>query len=211
MALFEREDAKRASTGTVFIVDDDVDLRRAVSLLAGSVGLAVEAHSSAQEFLDKYDPQRPGCLVLDVRIPGISGLELQRTLASQKFPIPIIFLSAHGEIPMATQAIRAGAIDFLQKPFSPHALLERIHEALALDEDNRRKRAEAGDVKSRLLSLTQREQEIMWLLAAGESAKHIAVTLSISSKTVDNHRAKILEKMEVENPTQLAHLLSLMD
>ena len=233
--------------GTVFIVDDDVDVRRAVSLLVSSVGLAMEAFGSAQEFLDKYDPCKPGCLVLDVRMPGISGLEwpcrtilpvvqaedfcsiactigsgknwivrqgrleLQKMLTALDVRPPIIFVTAHGEIPMATEAMRVGAVDFIQKPFSSQALLERIREALVLDADNRFKRSQSGDVQKRLMRLTERELEIMRLLGAGESPKHIAAKLSISSKTVDNHRAKILEKLDVENTTQLAHLLALMD
>jgi two-component system, LuxR family, response regulator FixJ len=200
-----------AAAPTVFIVDDDPDVRRAVSLLISSAGLAEASYPSAQEFLDHYDPQQPGCLVLDIRMPGMSGLELQKGLNSTAALPPIIFITAHGEIPLATQAIRAGAVDFLQKPFSPQALLERIREALELDREHRCKRAVAGEVQDRITHLTDREREIMGFLARGESTKKIAQQLSISPKTVDNHRAKILEKMNVDNPTQLARLVAALD
>jgi FixJ family two-component response regulator len=198
----------QVQTSTVFIVDDDADVRRSVSLLVRSIGLADDQYSSAKEFLDRYDPARPGCLVLDVRMPGISGLELQRGLNSRSVFPPIIFISAHGEIPLAIQAIRAGAVDFIQKPFSPQALLDRVREALEIDRNNRRKRALADQVQDRMSHLTVREREIMPRLARGDSTKQIAQRLAISPKTVDNHRASILQKMNVDNPAQLAHLLA---
>ena len=200
-----------ATAGTVFIVDDDPDVRNAIALLARSVGLYVEVFSSASEFLAAYDPAKAGCLVLDVLMPGTSGIELQKELESRCQRPPIIFVTAHGEIPLATQAIRAGAVDFIQKPFSPQSLIERIHEALAIDQCQRKRRVMASEVRQKMESLTNREQEVMRLLAAGESTKHIATLLAISSKTVDNHRAKILEKMRVDNPTQLSHLLGVLD
>jgi two-component system, LuxR family, response regulator FixJ len=194
--------------GTVFIVDDDADVRRSVSLLVRSIGLADDQYASGKEFLDRYDPDKPGCLVLDVRMPGISGLELQQGLSSRAIYPPIIFVTAHGEIPLATQAIRAGAVDFIQKPFSPQALLDRIREALEIDRNNRRKSALADQVQGRMSQLTAREHEIMPYLARGDSTKQIAHRLAISPKTVDNHRASILQKMNVDNPAQLAHLIA---
>jgi two-component system response regulator FixJ len=193
---------------TVFIVDDDEDVRRAVSLLARSVGLAEERYATAQDFRDHFDPRKIGCLVLDVRMPGMSGPELQRTSQTNVALPPIIFLSGYAEIPLAVQALRAGAIDFLQKPFSPQTLLERIHEAIALDEANRRKQALSRRYYERAALLSRRERQIMDFLVRGDSTKQIARWLSISPKTVDNHRTKILEKMQVDNPTQLAHLAS---
>jgi two-component system, LuxR family, response regulator FixJ len=198
-------------TGTVFIVDDDPDVRRAVALLAKSVGLECEVHSSAQAFLTAYDPSKSGCLVLDIRMPGMSGLAMQKELELRGDGPPVIFITAHGEIPLATQAIRAGAVDFIQKPFSPQVLLERIREALDLDHRLRQRRVVASQIQKDLDTLTRREREIMRMLAVGETTKHIATLLSISSKTVDNHRARILEKMHVDNPTQLAQLLALME
>jgi len=211
VSLSDTHNASCVHAGTVFIVDDDLDVRNAVALLAKSDGLEVEVYSSAPEFLAGYDPQKSGCLVLDVRMPGMSGIEMQRELHARCQNPPIIFVTAHGEIPLATQAIRAGAVDFIQKPFSPQFLLERIHEALMIDQVQRRRSASGCEVRQRLDLLTNREQQIMKLLAAGESTKHIAALLAISPKTVDNHRAKILEKMRVDNPTQLAHLLETID
>jgi FixJ family two-component response regulator len=196
---------------TVYVVDDDAQVRRAISSLVGSIGMPVEAYASAEDFLSRYDGQSPGCLVLDVRMPGISGLELQRRLRATRQVPPIIFITAHGEIPLATDAMRAGAIDFIQKPFSPHVLLERIREGLTLDQQSRKKRDRARDILERMNQLTEREREVMRLLAKGESTKAIARQLSITTKTVDNHRGKVLEKMNVDNPTKLAHLVSLIE
>jgi two-component system, LuxR family, response regulator FixJ len=193
---------------TLFVIDDDQDIRGAICRLAQAEGLAVEDYASAPNFLEHYDPQKPGCIVLDIRMPGMSGLELQKALSVLGPSPPIIFVSAHGEIPLALQAIRDGAVDFIPKPFRASALLQRIHEAMALDQDNRRKRALAAEVQLRWNTLTEREREISLLLAAGETPKHIALHLSISPKTVDNHQTRILAKMNVENSTQLAHLLA---
>ena len=197
-----------ATAATVFIVDDDPDVRRSVSLLVRSIGLADECFPTAQEFLQQYDPAKPGCLVLDIRMPGMSGLELQKALNASEGMPPVIFITGHAEIPCASQALRDGAVDFIQKPFSPQTLLERIREAVQKDQENRRKRAQARSVRERVARLTEREREIMELLSRGESTKQIAQKLAISPKTVDNHRAKVLEKMNVDNPTQLAHLLA---
>lgn len=193
---------------TVFIVDDEPVARRTVSLLARSVGLAAESYPSAQEFLAAYDPQKRGCLTLDLRMPGMTGMQLQQELASRGIEIPIIFLTAHGEVPSATAAMRAGAVDFIPKPFSSEVLLERIHEAIAIDARQHRDREHQNQLELRISTLTDREHEVMQLLAVGDSTKVIAKRLGISSKTVDNHRAKILEKMGVDNPTQLAHLVA---
>ena len=197
--------------GTLFVIDDDQDIRRAICRLAKAEGLAVEDYVSASNFLEHYDPQKPGCIVLDIRMPGMNGLELQKALCAGGSCPPIIFVSAHGEIPSAIQALRDGAVDFIPKPYSPSALLQRIHEALALDQDNRRKRALAADVQLRWNTLTDREREISRLLATGETTKHIALHLSICPKTVDNHQTRILAKMNVENSTQLAHLLATLE
>lgn len=196
-----------AQQATVFIVDDDSDVRRAVSLLVRSVDLDAVSFSSAQEFLDKYDDQKPGCLILDVRMPGMTGLQLQQEMAARGIRLPVIFVSAHGEIPTATAVIRAGAVDFIPKPFSPQTLLERIHEAISIDHEQRRAHSLVQEVESRVAALTDREREIMQYLMQGESTKVIASRLGISPKTVDNHRAKVLEKMVVDNTTQLARLV----
>jgi two-component system response regulator FixJ len=196
---------------TVFIVDDDPDIRCAVSLLVRSVGLAAETFPSAPAFLEYFDSSRFGCLVLDIRMPGMSGLELQKELRVRGVGLPVIFLTAHGEITLAIQAIRAGAIDFIQKPYSPQYLLERIHEAIAIERAQHCKCAQADQVQQRVNRLTGREREVMHLLAEGISTKLVASRLTISPKTVENHRAKVLEKMNVDNPTQLAHVLALLE
>lgn len=192
---------------TIFVVDDDPDVRRAVSLLVRSVDLEARLYSSAQEFLTSYDGQTPGCLVLDLRMPGMTGLQLQQRLMEEEIRLPVIFISAYGEIAAASAAMRAGAVDFLPKPFSPQTLLERIHEAVALDAKQRQAIARQREVNQRIETLTSREHEVMQLLAAGDSTKVIARRLGISQKTVDNHRAKVLEKLDVENATQLARLV----
>jgi two-component system, LuxR family, response regulator FixJ len=206
----ERTDMAAAKP-TVFIVDDDPDIRCAVSLLVRSDGLAVETFPSAQAFLEYFDSGMFGCLVLDIRMPGMSGVELQKELRTKGAWLPIIFLTAHGDVPLAIQAIRAGAIDFMVKPFSPEALLERIHEAIAVEREHLCKRGLADQVQLRVNRLTEREREIMRLLAEGISTKQIAHQLTISPKTAENHRTKVLEKMNVDNPTQLAHVLALLE
>jgi two-component system response regulator FixJ len=210
MATSAMDRTRLAPAPTVIVVDDDEDVRRAVSLLIRSVGLAEDSYASAQDFLDHFDPQKPGCLVLDIRMPGMSGLELQKGLNSTVVFPPIIFITAHGEIPSAIQAIQAGAVDFLEKPFSPQALLKRIREAIDLDRENRCLRILVAEIQDHVTQLTDRQREIMDFLAHGESTKQIAHRLSISPKTVDSHRVKILEKMSVDNPTQLSLLIALL-
>jgi FixJ family two-component response regulator len=200
-----------ALESTVFIVDDDADTRGAISRLVRSSGLAEQEFASARQFLDQYDEAKPGCLVLDIKMPVMSGLELQQSLHIKDVQLPIIFITGHGEVSVVTQAIRDGAVDVIPKPFRAELLLSRIQEAIALDLANRRKRVQVVEIQQRIKSLTDREYEVMQHLAAGDSAKQIAQKLSISPKTVDNHRAKALEKMQVDNPTQLAHQLALLN
>jgi FixJ family two-component response regulator len=196
---------------TLFVIDDDQDIRQAICRLAEFEGLAAEDYASAPIFLEHYDPQRPGCIVLDIRMPGMSGLELQKALSVQGPCPPIIFVSAHGDIPVAMQAVRDGAVDFIPKPFDASALLERIHQAMALDQANRHKRALAAEAQLRWNKLTDREREISLRLATGETPKHVALHLSISAKTVENHQTRIFAKMNVENSAQLAHLLATLE
>lgn len=196
---------------TLFVVDDDDDIRRAVCRLAQADGLTARDYASALDFLESYEPEQPGCIVLDIRMPGMSGLELQKTLRQRGYGPPIIFVSAHGEIPLAMQAVRDGAVDFIPKPFHAAALLQRIHEAMTLDLEIRRKRELAFDVQQHWNTLTSREQEISLLLATGETPKHIALRLLLRPKTVDNHQTRILAKMNVENSTQLSKLLAILD
>lgn len=199
--------SRHETDATVFIVDDDPDIRRAISLLVRSIGLNVKLFSSAIEFLDCVTGDEQGCLVLDLRMLKMTGLELQQELNARGFTIPVIFISAHGDIPAATAALRAGAVDFLPKPFRPQVLLERIHEAISIDSQRQQERHQQSAIESRLALLTNRERQVMQLLAAGDSSKVIAASLSISQKTVDNHRASILDKMAVDNAAQLALLV----
>ena len=191
----------------VFVVDDDEDVRDAVSLLIGSVGLPVRSFPTAQAFLDAYTSDEPGCLVLDVRMPGLSGLDLQERLLSGRVRLPIIFISGHGDIPMAVRAVQAGAVDFLQKPFSDQQLLDRVNQAI--DED-RRSRADAADLKAvegRIELLTPREREVMEKLLEGKVNKIIARELDVSTRTVEIHRARVLQKMEAANVPHLVRMV----
>jgi len=191
---------------TVFLVDDDEAVRDSLSLSLEMAGLTVVGYASAQAFLDHYDPTQPGCLILDVRMPDMSGLELQEALTTRKINIPIIFITGHGDVPMSVKAVKAGAVDFLEKPFKKEILLERIQEALAQDAQYRQAEADTSLVLSRFVHLTPREQEVMALVIAGKSNKEIARALAISPRTVETHRARIMEKMEADSLADLVTL-----
>ena len=191
---------------TVFVVDDDPAACSSLKKLLKSVNLPAETHASADEFLESYDPSRPGCLILDVRMPRVSGLDLQEVLQLSHVKIPIIFVSGHGDISMAVRAMRGGAVDFIEKPFRAQALLDRVHEAIAQDAQIRQKQSECADFEVRLALLTPREREIMDLLVAGRTAKDVGVQLDVSHKTVQVHRAHIMDKMQVRSMAVLARL-----
>jgi RNA polymerase sigma factor (sigma-70 family) len=184
---------------TVYIVDDDEAVRDSLRLLLQSVGLRAQTYASAQQFLDAYRPPAPGCLLVDVRMPGMSGLELQERLAEKKIPLPVIIITGHGQIAMAVRAMKAGAVDFIQKPFDNEALLEVIHKTLARAADRQRQQARIADNAARLATLTPREREVMERLVAGKSNKVIAADLGISTRTVEVHRARIMEKLEAKS------------
>lgn len=184
---------------TVFIVDDDEALRAALARLLESVALRSHSFASSQEFLDGYDPRQPGCLLLDVRMPGMSGLELQETLVARKITLPVIILTGHADVPMAVRALKQGAFDFIEKPFQSQLLLERIQAALAHDAEVRRRLVEHADFHAKLALLTPREREVMGLLVAGQTVKQIAAHLGISHKTIQHHRARILETIDVDS------------
>jgi FixJ family two-component response regulator len=190
---------------TVFIVDDDTHVRNATALLMQSVGLPMVAYSTAQEFLEKYDG-RPGCLVLDVRMPGMSGLELQQRLNELGRPLSIIMVTGHADVPMTVRAVKAGAVDFLQKPFNDQQLLERVHQAIEQNLKYRKRQEERDKVAARLSGLTPRERQVLDLIVRGETNKAIATQLGISRKTLDIHRAKVMSKMEAESIAQLVHM-----
>jgi two-component system, LuxR family, response regulator FixJ len=193
----------------VYVVDDDPAVRKSISFLLGLLEIEIRALDSAMEFVSSYRKGVPSCLVLDVRMPGISGLELQERLNQSQIDIPIIFISGHGDIPMAVRAMRAGAVDFLTKPFNDQDLLDRVQRALNTDRQRQLIRREKAAVAARHALLTQREAEILKLVIAGHTNKDIATMLSISVKTVETHRARLMEKMRVDNVAELcqAHQL----
>jgi FixJ family two-component response regulator len=189
---------------TVFIVDDEAAVAQSLRWLIESVGLRAETFSNAGEFLAAYRPQRPGCLVLDVRMPAMSGLELQERLNAQGVSLPIIFVTGHGGVQTAVRALKGGAVDFIEKPFDDQRMLDLVHKALALDAENRRRAAAQAEAAARYASLSAREREVLDLLIEGMTNKSIARALGLSAKTVENYRANVMEKMAA--PT-LPHLV----
>lgn len=179
---------------TVFVVDDDEAVRNALEFLLDTVPLRCESYASAEDFLVVCDPDRPGCLVLDIRMQGMSGIRLQEILATRNITLPIIFLTGHGDVAMSAQAFRRGAIDFIEKPFDESVFLERIEEAIQQDQQNRESRAGQTYALTRLATLTPRETEVMWLIVAGRTNKEIAWQLDLSNRTVETHRGRIMEK-----------------
>lgn len=192
---------------SVFVVDDDAAICESLLWLLEAEGLRVATFTSAEAFLAAWRPQQPGCLVLDVRMRGMSGLELQARLAEQGAPLPIIMLTGHGDVPMAVRAVRAGALDFLEKPVSNDVLLARVRRALELD--SQRRAAEAGHraVQTRLDTLTAREREVLELVVAGRANKQIAATLGIHEKTVEVHRRHVFQKLGVHSTVELVRLV----
>jgi len=183
------------SDAVVFVVDDDAAMRRSLENLVRSVGLRVEAFASAQEFLRRRRPDGPACLVLDVRLPGPSGLDLQKRMAESGLEIPIIFITGHGDVPMSVRAMKAGAVEFLTKPFRDQDLLDAIHLALERDGVARERRTELAELRRRLDSLTRREREVMGLVVAGLLNKQVAGEVGASETTVKIHRHQVMEKM----------------
>lgn len=194
------------SEPTVFIVDDDQAVARSLRWLIESVRLKVETFSSAQEFLDGYESSKPGCLVLDVRMPGMSGLDLQERLVAQRFQVPIIFITGHGDVQMAVRAVQSGAFDFVEKPFNDQDLLDRIQKAIVFDAQRRSKNTQRVQLGSLFASLTPREREVLDLVVEGMSNKAIANSLGLSAKTVEVHRAKVMEKMHARSVADLVKM-----
>lgn len=192
---------------TVFFVEDEPAVRDSLVYLLESVDLHVEAFGSAEEFLEAFDPSRPGCLLLDVRLPGIDGLELQRRLNERRHRIPVIIVSAHGDIAMAVTAMREGAFDFVEKPFDDSDLIERIRRAIATDAENRQRLQRSDEIVERLGSLTAREREVLDLVVEGEPTKAIASRLGTSFNTVQNQRASILRKMHARSVADLVRMV----
>jgi len=188
---------------TVFVVDDDAAVRDSIKELVESVGLQAEGYDSALAFLDAFESQRPGCLVLDVRMAEMSGLVLQERLSELEASIPVILLTGHGDVPMAVQAMRSGAVDFIQKPYREQALLDSINAALAADAAARRSSVATDDIEQRLSSLTGREREVLDQILSGLTSKEVARELSVSPRTVEAHRKNLLRKLEMGSVKEL--------
>ena len=196
---------------TVFVVDDDEAVRRFLSGLIASVGLRIEAYASAREFLDACDPDRPGCLLLDIRMPDMSGLELQKELKSRGIHLPVIILTGHGDVQVAVRAMKAGAVDFLEKPFNNQQLLDRVQQAVAENTRASDSRVRQDEIKARVARLTPREREVLDLVAAGETNKGVARSLDISEKTVEIHRAHVMEKMQANSLADLVKMIAILE
>ena len=192
--------------GTIYVVDDDDGMRRALTLLLGTVGFDTRAYARPSEFLAHLKPDEPGCLVLDIRMPEMSGLELQQQLNQTGCMLPVIFITGHGDVPMAVQAMKAGAFEFIQKPFREQDLLDKVNHALRHDAENRQDLARRAEVLKRLETLTPRERQVMDLVVEGGANKVIAIDLGLSERTVEIHRAKVMEKMGARS---VAHLVKL--
>ena len=188
---------------TVFIVDDDDAVRDSIKELVESVGLQAQGYDSALAFLDAFDPQRAGCLVLDMRMSGMSGLVLQERLNELEVRIPVIVITGHGDVPMAVQSLRSGAVDFIQKPYREQALLDSINAALAQDAAARRSSVAADDIEQRLAALTDREREVFGQILSGLTSKEIARVLEVSPRTVDAHRNNLLRKLGIGSVKEL--------
>jgi len=201
------ERAAQQTRPTAYIVDDDESIRTLWRWLLESNGMAVEAFATAKEFIDAYQPGGPACLVLDLRLPGMSGLELQEYLREREIAIPIVFVTGHGDVPTAVSAIKGGAVDFIQKPFGYREVLAVIQRAFERDAEIRERRTRRSLVAERLATLTEREREVMQRVIEGKLNKVIAVELDISVKTVEFHRAKMMEKMGADSVAALVQLM----
>lgn len=191
---------------TIYVVDDDEGVRNSLRFLLKSVGLASHTLSSANEFLETYKPKQPGCLVLDVRMPGMSGLELQQQLNLRGAIIPVIFVTGHGDVPMAVEAMQHGAFDFLQKPFRDQDLIDRIQRALERDARNRAALAQHERIRASFDSLTPREREVLVLMTRGKPNKVMAAELGVSQRTLEIHRARVMEKTGAGSLAQLVRM-----
>jgi FixJ family two-component response regulator len=200
----------RADQPVVFIIDDDASVRDALEDLLRSVGLAVESFASTQEFLQSKRPDAPGCIVLDVRLPGPSGLEFQRTLMKSKILLPVIFISGHGDISMSVQAIKAGAIDFLTKPLHEQKLLDAIQTGIERDRARRAEETDVAQLKERFATLTPREQEVLLIVVTGRPNKQIAADLKLSEMTVKIHRSQTMRKMRAKSLVDLVRMADML-
>jgi FixJ family two-component response regulator len=191
----------------VFVVDDDTEVQRSLRWLLEAAGHAVRTFDSAEEFLEAADPDHPGCLILDVRMGGMDGLELQETLNEREVGLPVILVSAHADVPIAVRAMKSGALGVLEKPYSDKVLLRHVDEALAEDAARRGREAREAAVQERVETLTPREREVMGLVVHGSATKQIAHQLGISPRTVEIHRARVMEKMQAGSVAELVRLV----
>ena len=191
----------------IYLVDDDEAVRDSLGMLFRSIGLQHESYPSALDFLQRYDGKRHACLVADIRMPGLSGLELQQRLNEQRAEIPIIFITGHGDVPMAVTAMKSGAADFVQKPFRDQDLIDRINKALDRDRERRKGRAEEDAIRARIALLTPREHEVMQRVARGQANKVIAMDLGVSQRTVELHRARVMRKLKMRSVAELVHAI----
>ncbi len=198
--------AAKIPSQVVFVIDDDASMRDAVSRLLNAVGLTVQTFASAREFLAGRLPDVPGCAVLDVRLPGLSGLDLQREMVERGIHIPVIFITGHGDIPMSVQAMKAGAVEFLTKPFRDQDLLDAVRSGIQLDRQGRKERAELAELREGLRQLTPREREVLSLVVAGLLNKQIALRLGASEKTIKIHRSHVMQKMRADSLADLVRM-----
>jgi len=196
------------SESIVYVVDDDGAVRDSLRLLLKSVGLSCETFESGAEFLDAFEAGRRACLVADIRMPGMSGLDLQAELNRRQAHLPLVFITGHGDVPMAVDAMKAGALDFIQKPFRDQDLLDRINQALADEQEWREADEERGEIEQRIATLTPREREVMESVVRGDANKVVAFDLGVSQRTVEIHRARVMQKMGVRTLAQLVRMAS---
>ncbi len=196
---------------TVFIVDDDHAVRDALRMLIKSVGLPVQVYASGDEFLGAWQAEMRGCVVADIRMPGMSGLEMQEALQERGCRLPVIFITGHGDVPMAVEAMKAGALDFVQKPFRDQDLLDRINEGLQQERNLHQVEVEIEEITGRLEALTPRERQVLDRVVSGQPNKVIAMDLDVSQRTVEIHRARVMEKMQARSLAQLVQMMSRLE
>jgi FixJ family two-component response regulator len=206
IALVATMKSGRSDSPTVYVVDDDPDIRHAMGYLLASVDIKYEIYESASKFLDSYNPNIAACLVLDIRMPGMSGLDLKNQLHADDIALPVIFVTGHGDVPMAVDAMRSGAFDFIQKPFRDQELLDRINEAMKANEKKRTEEDQRSTIVEKWKKLTPREKEVANLVVTGKPNKVIAYELDVSQRTVEIHRARVMEKTGAKSLAQLVRM-----